>query len=357
MEKTLKIIKDKYGEPMSHFCRHYFSTILNNNPKLLSILLEELFAPTRELYQDLVKYHLEYDFAEYVYSFISTLQKQNVACNLTPEQLLKTVGYTLYECHTKEDIMQFIKYYAPGEELCTFNEDRLKTWHVYFAVHDNANKLHRQDFSNPHRQDEYGTSVISIQFSRVHHFLSIKNRYNHTVSNPDATFSNNLDNIIPGLTKAFEKHKGIISHTEEQIVKDQILFEIPGYVLASDGRYYKYNYEINGIYYCPNNTIIDNYEVISYPHESYIIIDYFILNLQDKTCTLYDPYITDCFPEFLGFIKNIQVINDKPHKKIIITNHKNQQIILNINHLNNLVAINHQQISKSIFSTYKYLKY
>ena len=40
--------------------------------------------------------------------------------------------------------------------------------------------------------------MISIQFTKDDaHTLSIKNRYNHSVNDPDATFSNNLDNIIP----------------------------------------------------------------------------------------------------------------------------------------------------------------
>ena len=66
------------------------------------------------------------------------------------------------------------------------------------------NKIKREDFTNPEREDEYGTSVISIQVTKGDKsFISIKNRYNHSVSNPDATFGNNLDNIAPGLTKAF----------------------------------------------------------------------------------------------------------------------------------------------------------
>ena len=69
------------------------------------------------------------------------------------------------------------------------------------------------------RQDEYGTSVISIQFDRDDtHTLSIKNRYNHKVEKPDATFSNNLNNIVAGLTKSFADYKGM-----RQIFDDEIL--------------------------------------------------------------------------------------------------------------------------------------
>ena len=124
---------------------------------------------------------------------------------------MRQAGYTLYECKSEEDIQKFRKYYTDKEMLCTFTSgNRLRNNYVYFAVKDGADKLKRSDFQNPERQDAYGTSVLSIQFTRdASHTLSIKNRYNHTVDNPDATFSNNLDNIIPGLTNSFAKFYGM----------------------------------------------------------------------------------------------------------------------------------------------------
>ena len=95
------------------------------------------------------------------------------------------------------------------------------------------------------------------------------------VTNPDATFSNNLDNIIPGLTDSFEKEYGFdICNKEEEIY-------IPGYVMPSDGKLYKFNYEIYNIYYCPNNIIIDNGKIIKdYSNKSrYIFIDYYIIDI------------------------------------------------------------------------------
>ena len=54
-------------------------------------------------------------------------------------------------------------------------------------------RIRSENFKKPIREDEYGTSVMSIQFTKDEaHTLSIKNRYNHSVVNPDATFSNNL---------------------------------------------------------------------------------------------------------------------------------------------------------------------
>lgn len=42
---------------------------------------------------------------------------------------------------------------------------------------------------------------------------------------------------------------------------------------ADDGKYYKYNYEINNIYYCPNNVIINNFKVIRLPKDKQLLID------------------------------------------------------------------------------------
>ena len=148
---------------------------------------------------------------------------------------------------------------------------------MFFAVKKNVNQIRRGNFNHPKRQDEYGTSVISIQFTRDEtHTLSIKNRYNHTVDNPDAIFSNNLDNIIPGLTDSFSKYYGL-----EQKNKNDC-FEIPGYVRANDGKYYPYNMEIDNVYFCPNNIIIDNFCVKKYDKDKYLLFEYFLLNLETK---------------------------------------------------------------------------
>ena len=37
--------------------------------------------------------------------------------------------------------------------------------------------------------------------------------------------------------------------------------DIPGYVRANDGKYYKYNFEFNNVYYCPDNVIVDNFDI------------------------------------------------------------------------------------------------
>lgn len=43
--------------------------------------------------------------------------------------------------------------------------------------------------------------------------------------------------------------------------------DLSGYTVAGDGKYYKYNREVNGIYYCPGNIIIDHGKIIQLESE------------------------------------------------------------------------------------------
>ena len=241
MNQDLKIIKKKYGEEMMHLCRELFPTLLEQEG-LLPNLLFHSFHESHSIARDILENNLEFDFKNYIYSLVDVENNYRTQIDKTPEELLRKAGYQLYECHTEEDIQVFKKYYASGEELCTFQGGRLNRCHVFFAVKDNVDKIKREDFLSPQRQDEYGTSVISIQFTKDSlHTLSIKNRYNHRVNNPDSTYGNNLDNIIFGLTDSFERYYGM-----RQVHKNEH-FELPGYIRAGDGKLYKYNYEINNI--------------------------------------------------------------------------------------------------------------
>ena len=309
MNKDLKIIKKKYGENMMHLCRELFPTILEKEGILSQVILDS-FEASHELYNDLISNNLVVAFENYIYERLDYKIDKIVKITKTPKELLSEAGYDLYECHTENEIQEFKKYYSPGEELCTFRGGRLENCYVFFAVKKNIEEIKRANFHNPDRQDLYGTSVLSIQFTRNDaHYLSIKNRYNHTVVNPDATFSNNLDNIIPGLTDSFEKCYGMAQKCNSNN------FEIPNYVCVGE-KYYKYNYEIDNIYYCPNNIIIDNYEVKRLDKRKYILLDYYILDFQNKEIKSYQPI--DSFPSTIGKITKIEVEKDEEEKRIKI---------------------------------------
>ncbi len=340
MEQDLKIIKKKYGENMSKLCREFFPTLLEEEGLLPELLINH-FEPNHSLYQDLIDQEIEIEFKNYIYSLVNVENNNEIKTNKTPKELLSEAGYDLYECKTEKEIQQFKKYYTKEEELCTFKGKRLDKCRVFFAVKKDADKINRVDYPNPKRQDEYGTSVISIQFMRdPTHTLSIKNRYNHSVNNPDSTFSNNLDNIIDGLTESFEREYGLIQKHKNNGL------EIENYVRASDGKYYKYNHEIDNIYYCPNNIIIDNYEVKRYEKEKYIIIDYFIVDLVNKKIKVYDERIKDPFLDTVDDIEKIEIEKKRLDKKLVIKINNKEDIKLVLNKNNEIIRLENTNVEK-----------
>jgi hypothetical protein len=327
--KDLIMIKKHYGEKMMQLCRKLFPTILEHEGQLFDII-KNSFSYSKILYDDIINNKKEKEFEEYILKKINIKQEKTIV-EKTPKELMKEAGYELYECKDERQIHSFRKYYTNKERLCTFKGGRLEKCFVFFAVKENAEKLKREDYKIPMREDEYGTSVISIQFSKNNNTLSIKNRYNHTVQNPDATYGNNLENIIPGLTHSFEKEYGL--NINKQSTSE---LEIPGYINVN-GKMYKYNYEINNVYYCPNNIIIENGIIKAYPHEQYIIMDYFILDKSNKTLKLYDKSIKD------GLIyeyKNISRIEEKKEnnkKTITLETKEGHQSTITLNSQNQII--------------------
>ncbi len=281
MAKDYDIIKKYYGEKFAQYCRSNFSTILEMGEGVLSEHIMSLFAPNKSLFEDLVKHDIEIDAKSYITStFFKYKMPRPTREEEHPSVLMKKAGYTLYECKTAKEVESFKKYYQLGEQLCTFRDinGRLDRCHVFFAVKDNVENIRRRDFKSPRRQDEYGTSVISLQFTKGElNDVSIKNRYNHTVEDPDATFSNDLENIYPGLTDSFAQHYGFNFDSREMHL------EIPGYIMAQDGKMYKYNLEYGRAYFCPDNVVIKNDEVYQLDKYSKILVGNYIFDIHKKT--------------------------------------------------------------------------
>ena len=332
----LKLIKKYYGEKMSHLCRDLFPSILETEGLLFRTIADN-FNYSKFLYDDLISCNLIESFKKYIYSLLEQKEKEKIVVDKNPYELMEEAGYTLYKCETEEDIQRFKKYYASGETLCTFCGGRLNSCHVFFAVKKNVDEIKRENFERPFRQDEYGTSVISIQFSKgSSNYLSIKNRYNHTVLNPDATFSNNLENIIPGLTNSFEREFG---YKIEDSKGDD--FEIPYYVKAADGKRYKYNYEFGNVYYCTDNIIIENGAVKEeyLDKNKYLVFGGYVLNLHNKRFEIYNNHNLDFFSLVMNEHKfekveikkrkdeNKDLIFIKEDKKIVVTLDKRNRII------------------------------
>ena len=360
----LKWIKKHYGEKFSHLCRELFPTLLEKEG-LLKKLISDTFLPSRELYDDIVNNALITNFKNYIYN-LTNLETPSKIINKTPEELMDEAGYILYpECQTEEDIQSFRHYYhrnsptptynggtpepRQGEEICTFNGGRLNSCRVWFAVKKNVDEIRREDFKEPRREDDYGVSVISIQFSRRSpSTLSIKNRYNHTITNvnPDATFGNNLDNIIEGLTQSFTSHYGI-----ELLENNKYDLEIPNYVKAEDKKFYKYNLEIDNVYYCPNNTIIVNGEVKTFDKDKYVVFEHFVLDLKNKIIIDYqhynnDSYPQNSFPASIGEIKDIKRIPNSEGLTLQITPQKGEIVEIKLNKNNQIVGLKNPNVTE-----------
>lgn len=338
----LDLLKKKYGERFAKLCRNLFPSLLEKEGLLWGIVSEN-FAETKFLYEDIKAADAEVEFKKYLYSFMETKQRETVAVQ-KPTALMKLAGYSLQKCETNKDIQFFKKYYKQKEELCTFNDnERINTHLVFFAVKDNVEKIKRENFSKPLRQDEYGTSVISIQFSKsTPSTLSIKNRYNHTVSNPDATFSNDLENIYAGLTESFVKEYGI------DLVNKSNSFELPGYVLAQDGKLYKHNCEINNIYYCPNNIVINqNRQPIHYDKDKFLVFDQFLLDFENKKLSYLPKIIrADSFVNEFNDIKKIKVNNSAEGKVLIITPGTGIDIEITLDKTNKIIGYSNPNLTK-----------
>lgn len=344
LNKDLKYIKKKYGEKMMHYCRECFPTILNVPGKLVEILNTHFYCVKDSLYNDIKENHKESEFNDFVYSNAGLKNEYDIRdVSKTPKELLDDAGYDLFECKTVEEVNSFKKYFILGEQLCTFLDpaSRLENKYVFFAVKKNVLDIKREDFIIPDREDEYGTSVISIQFTRdKYNHLSIKNRYNESVNNPDSTFDNNLDNIIPGLTMSFYKAYGI-----REIYDENSEFQMEHYI-SIGGEYYKYNYKLNDIYYCTNNIIALNGKVIKYDPEKYIIMDYFIIDLVNKKVDVFDNKLRDSFSEVIGKIKNIEIVRGEKDKKVYITNEEDNIFELTLSFDNKLIGIKNNMIDK-----------
>ena len=350
--KELKKIKKEYGEKFMQLCRSLFPTLLEQEGRLYEILSSSFSTNSNTLYEDIVEQGLEEKFKNYIYSKVDVEDSEKkIIVEKSPYKLLEEAGYDLTECLTEEDIQEFKKYYKPREELCTFDGGRLDRCVVFFAVKKDVDKIKREDFESPKREDEYGTSVMGIQFTRQGICtVSIKNRYNHTVNNPDATYGNDLDRIIPGLTKSFstllQKEYGL----ELNSINIE-RFEIPGYVVANDGKYYKYNMEIDGDYYCPGNIIIKQggeVRSVGNPEEG-LLIDYFYIDKKNKRIEVC-PNGEDSFVDGLQDIEKIEVVKSEDeniHRIIkVYLKEEDEPVLIGINKNNQIVKYENKSISE-----------
>lgn len=317
--EELKKIKHIYGEEFMKICRENFPIVLEQEGLLTQILENNFANNARTLAKDIKEQDKIAEFKDYIYSKFNKYNRKKAQIKETiknPYDLLKDAGYTLYECHSEEEIQSFRKYYARGESLCTFNGGRLDKCICFWAIKDDAEQILRENFIVPNREDAYSTSVLAIQFDKFGKcMVSIKSRYNHVVPNPDCTYGNDLDRIAEGLSISFEKmleERGY-EFTGELDAK----LYLNNYRVGSDGRFYKYNIREFGACYCPGNIIISHEDMIeALPNpEQQVLIDNYILDLKEKTITKAMAGMVKQRDSFPDAFKNIEKIDRQKDKK------------------------------------------
>lgn len=223
----------------------------------------------------------------------------------TPFELLDAAGYDSFLVETLEQQNSIAKYFRPNEKLCTFDDStRYQTHYMIHAVKRGADKI--QPSATPRRQDKYGTSVISIQISKLDNHLSIKNRYNHTVSCCDATFSNNPDNIIPGLTDALNKY----------FHKDICAADMAEHFIERNGQFMWYEHEIEGKYF-GHDCYATHRGIQKINKDHQMLLDCMILDTKTGEIThLYNFFGDRHFKFFENFFKGKKIqITTNPQNK------------------------------------------
>ena len=334
MKDDLMLIKKLYGEHIARLCREIVPELFEQ-PNLVPRLLAACFAPHAELYQDMLTLG-KYNVRNYMYSRLNR-KDEIITSPKSTKELLADVGYKLFVCTRPEDINYFKSCYDPDELLCTYRdgvEYRFKDAYYFFLAKENAFSLKRSDFTNPKRDDEYSTSLICLQIDRVNHNIKMCSRYNHTVDYADSMFSNNLDNIVPGLRYAMERDFNIkISHRECVDLAEMMAL---GYVeYGPFNTMFKYNEELNGKYYCANNIVLENNEIHVVEKDHAALLDYLVIDYKEKVIRTYDSNQDDYFKtphkfkkcDYLGGDINTYKITFEDDKELYLMADKMNRII------------------------------
>jgi len=244
---------------------------------------------------------------EYLVSLKNIAIKENGEIR-SAEELLSEAGYNAYYADTLEKQNAIAPYFQKGEKLCTFGDNtRYQKYYIINAVRKDVDEIKREDFPEPKREDRYGTSVLSIQILKEGGFISIKNRYNHAVMNPDNTFSSNPDNIIQGLSEALKKQFNVDFSSQKNA-------NVPEGYTVLNNRVFKYHREVLNTYFGDSFWIKDG-KVHELNKDYQIMCDTFVLDLKEGK--MYSPvskYTTEVMLNEELKDKKLSVRIDKENK-------------------------------------------
>ena len=223
-----------------------------------------------------------------------------------PFDLLKRAGYNAYLVTNRKELLSIKKYFTKDALLCSFDDPkRTDDYFIIHCVKEGADQLLEGLFYPPRRDDEYATSVISIQIAKRGGLIKITNRYNHLVENPDNTFNSNPDNIIKGLSWAL-MHYFQIDFSATQVY-------LPDGYIYRNGQIIEYDYKEDHIYFSSDYFVVGD-DVIKINKDYQLIFDRFILDLRQK-CILNPFDEIDSLPKTVNaLLKNKKLSIDKKNK-------------------------------------------
>jgi hypothetical protein len=197
-------------------------------------------ANARAVFSDLSEYEIKSLVAD-----ISNSGTIGTVRQTTQEEIKQAFaegGYNTVIFDDEQTIAECKKYYSVGEVICTYNnlKQRMQEYHMLVVIKGDIDKIKRSE--NPQREDEYGTSILNIQIAKNGSHMSIKNRYNHTVNQCDATFDNDLNHITMGLQSMVLGYYGFAGITKASNKHYNNIVNI-------GGKYLKYHTERNNIYF------------------------------------------------------------------------------------------------------------
>ena len=332
------ILKKKFGETASKKIRQFIPFALDYPNEFATFISNKI--PEKEDIPFIVEHlgkRLDGLFRLETDKTIDVVEENNK----TPEELSKEAGYVFHRPKSVDDILVFKKDFDNGEVLCTFNNvegrerdnfifwlrrndaetvlpakkltqeylsedtEGSKLWRNYLDKNGRKNEDGSYNLSGIEalRQDPYGTSSMSVQIGRRNGSISIKNRYNHTVSNPDATFGNDLNKVIDGLNEAVFNIEGVPKKsTQELSLPDQIVSD-------NKGRFFRFDNEFDGIYFSKNGYMKDG-EITLIDKSSQRMIDQYLFDSKSKKITS----ITNIEYEYNLGLKNINKISFEKDK-------------------------------------------
>lgn len=237
----------------------YIKNIAVDSEKLRKALVTPQNA--RNVFYDLDEFQIKSICSE-----ISANDSFGTIRETTKEEIIEDfnkAGYDTVIFDDEEKIAECEKYYTSGERICTYNNlsGRMNQYHMLVVIKKDIDKIQRS--KNPRREDEYGTSILNIQIAKNGSHMSIKNRYNHTVSECDSTLNNNLDLLVQGLqAKVLGYYKIAYLNKNKSYYKN---------IVRINGIYLKYNKEVNNVYF--GDFVLDGATGIRFDDSSRYYVD------------------------------------------------------------------------------------